>query len=42
MFYRIKDYILDSTEAVEFTEFEPYYYRQIRLSAGVTDDLYIE
>ena len=42
MLNRIKSYFLDSAEAVEFTEFEPYYYRQIRLSAGVTDELYIE
>jgi hypothetical protein len=30
------------SETVEFTEFEPYYFRQIRLSVGITDDIYIK
>ena len=33
--------VVDS-EAVEFTEFEPYYFRQIRLSVGITDEIYIK
>ncbi len=27
---------------VEFTEFAPYYFREIRYSAGITDETYIE
>ncbi len=38
----LKSCLLDSSEAVEFTEFEPYYFRQIRLSVGITDDIYIK
>mmetsp|Transcript_1142 Transcript_1142/g.998 ORF Transcript_1142/g.998 Transcript_1142/m.998 type:complete len:1070 (-) Transcript_1142:43-3252(-) len=29
-------------DSVEFTEYEPYYFRRIRLAAGVTDDDYID
>lgn len=38
----LKATLLDSSEAVEFTEFEPYYFRQIRLSVGITDEIYIK
>lgn len=31
----------ESDTSVEFVEYEPYYFRQIRLSAGVNDDDYI-
>eukprot|EP01035_Chromulina_nebulosa_P017917 gene17917-23537_t len=31
-----------NNDSVEFTEYEPYYFRRIRLAAGVTDDDYID
>jgi hypothetical protein len=28
------------SESVEFTEFEPYHFRRVRLAGGITDILY--
>jgi hypothetical protein len=31
----------DASDDVEFTEFEPYHFRRVRLAAGITDEIYI-
>jgi len=40
--YYFRAPIIDQSDWVEFTEFAPYHFRQIRYSAGITDQLYIE
>jgi hypothetical protein len=37
----IRQKVIESNEAVEFTEFEPYHFRRIRYAVGITDEMYI-
>ena len=36
----VYDFFLDPSESVEFTEFEPYQFRRVRLAGGITDAIY--
>jgi hypothetical protein len=33
---------IDQPDSVEFKEFEPFHFRRVRISCGVTDDIYIK
>ena len=36
----VYNFFLDPSESVEFTEFEPFHFRRVRLAAGITDAIY--
>eukprot|EP01035_Chromulina_nebulosa_P021947 gene21947-28415_t len=42
LLYYFRAPIFDQSDWVEFTEFAPHYFREIRYSAGITDEVYID